>query len=162
MTFSAPFTGDRYQEEFWGTVTRWLDLAGVEFTLPVGSRYTLKDAAPPPPAGYVAPTPPAPDPPEDSTPDLVPRRQWYEALFRAGICTRNEALAGVCGATVPPALATVVATLPTVDLQFRANMILRGEPVMDRQHPLMDYIGKGLGWTAAQGRQFWRMAGALP
>jgi hypothetical protein len=161
MTFTRGLTGDRYQELYYGLVTRWFATDGAVIELPADCAYGLKTPDVSPPVWYVPLNPPAPEEPIDQVAELVSRRQFYEALARSSTITNNQALAAATGSTVPPALASIVTTLPTAADRNKADLILLSEPYFSKTSELMEFLGRGLGWTRRQGDTFWRLAGQL-
>lgn len=124
-----------------GAIAIQNDVAGPGWTY---ANSTLTNPTPPP-------LPPIPD---------ILRRQFYQQLSVQNIITQAQALAAVQGGTIPAPLQTVVNALPAAE-QFPAQMMLAGDALFSRNHPMSIAIGTAYGWTAAQMDAFFTTASAL-
>src|ERR1700739_3842825 len=86
--------------------------------------------------------PPAPIP-------NITRRQFVQQMAAQGIIAQSDAIALVSNGTMPPALAAVIAKLPTAE-QFAANMFILSGDDFVRATQLGNDIATANGWTSAQ------------
>lgn len=110
---------------------------------------------------------PDPDPPEPITPDIIYRRQFFQALASPDILeavtgsnetiiSEAEAEAALEG-VIPPPLETIILTLPSAE-QFNARMLVKGAFEFNRANPFAVTVRTEIGWTQAQQDHFWRLA----
>lgn len=103
------------------------------------------------PDPYVAPPAPVPN---------ITRRQFVQQMAVQGIIAQSDAIGLVSNGTMPAALASVIAKLPTGE-QFAANMFILSGDDFVRSSQLVNDIAAAYGWTAAQTDAFFKAAAAL-
>jgi len=99
------------------------------------------------------------DPTKTAVPQIISRRQFFQAAALYGMISYDEALEAMRG-TIPPRMQQGLDTLPP-DQKFAAEMLLIGANEFERNHPLVDKFGEVMGMTVAQVDDIWRRAAAL-
>lgn len=110
-------------------------------------------------AGPVAPYQPKPEP----VPEVISRRQFYEALAlpKYGIITQAEALAAMKSGALPAAIQTIVDGMTDADAKYETEMKLIGAGEFYRSSPLVLVFLVVLGWTEEQADALWIDASRL-
>lgn len=99
-------------------------------------------------------------PPEVTViPDLISRRQFFEALANLGEITEDEAFAALAG-SIPEAFQPLINGLPA-DQRFSARMLLAGASTFERNHPVVQAIGASPEWGAQKVDALWLAASQL-
>lgn len=93
-------------------------------------------------------------------PQVISRREFYQALAVQGQISNSDALAAVSTGTIPPVFNTAISSLPANE-QFNAQMVLAGAPTFYRGNPLVALLGSGLGWSNTQIDALWTLAATL-
>ncbi|WP_313196212.1 hypothetical protein [Shinella zoogloeoides] len=124
----------------------------VEVPLKPGADYDWQDGA----WAYVPP----PEQPEP-VPEEISRRQFYQALAKAGKITKEEALAAIQSGAIPAALQVLIDGMADAESAFDATMLLAGATTFYRSHPLVLVIAITQQMTEAEVDNLWRAGSAL-
>lgn len=93
-------------------------------------------------------------------PQEVSDRQLAAALAQGGHISWDEAKAWVGPGVIPAALAEIVSNLPSPDKEH-AELMLIGATTYKRLHPVTTQLAVGMGWSAEQVDDLWRLASTL-
>jgi hypothetical protein len=92
-------------------------------------------------------------------PEMISRRQFFEALARLGEITEDEAFAALSG-TIPEAFMPLLNNL-SADQRFSARMLLAGATTFERNHPVVKAISASPEWGAQKVDALWMAASQL-
>lgn len=93
-------------------------------------------------------------------PEQISDRQFAHALRIQGTITQEEAMAFVQTGTIPAALQAVINQLP-MGVRPDAELLLAGATVFNRNHSMVEALRQGLGWSAEDVDDLWRLAEQL-
>lgn len=103
-------------------------------------------------------SPPVSPPPAPTVPDVITKRQFIIAAWRAGIITQQEALQA--SNTVPTAIEAAFSSLPT-DVAIAARITWSNMTIIPRNDSLMEGVAASLNMTSEEIDQFFINAGAI-
>jgi hypothetical protein len=95
----------------------------------------------------------------EQIPEMISRRQFFEALANLGEITEDEAFAALSG-TIPEAFMPLINALPA-DQRFSARMLLAGATTFERNHPVVQAISASPEWGAQKVDALWLAASQL-
>lgn len=109
--------------------------------------------------------PPEPEPPAPVFPKISDR-QFYQALATEPYATATgvtmaEAKAAVKIGQLPASIQAVVDAIEDEAERDRADMLLSGATIFEREHPEVSRFAAALSWTDEQVDAFWLFAAAL-
>jgi hypothetical protein len=81
-------------------------------------------------------------------PPVISDRQFFQALAEMGFITLAEALAAVKTGEIPVEFQALIASLPSEEDRFAAEMLMSGATQFNRSHPLTLAFGASKGWTS--------------
>jgi len=91
---------------------------------------------------------------DQSIPNMISDRQFFQGLAMQGLITQEEALGAVKTGTLPGQLELFINQLPEND-QFQAKMILSGATQFFRNNYLTEAFGVMAGMSTEQLDNFW-------
>lgn len=104
---------------------------------------------------------PPPQPPwVPPVPQIISRRQFFQAAAGRGMITQPEALDAVRHGEIPVLMQQGIDTLSSEE-KFAAEMLLSGAGEFDRTHPLVAKFGETMSMPPAALDELWREAAIL-
>ncbi|MDP2358635.1 MAG: hypothetical protein Q8M31_21630 [Beijerinckiaceae bacterium] len=93
-------------------------------------------------------------------PQIISSRQFFQQLAVMEAITEAEAEAALAG-TIPPAMLSVINTMPNAPDRFSARMLLIGAKEYHRDHPLVSVFAAAMEWSSGQVDDLFRAASVL-
>lgn len=100
------------------------------------------------------------DPALTEVPDLISRRQCYQAWAQQGVITEAEALDAVSSGKIPASFEAGIVAAPA-DKQLGLRMALAGNATFSRRTQTTKDFGVAMNWTPRQIDDTWRLATTL-
>lgn len=101
--------------------------------------------------------------PPPPVPDSVSDRQFFQALWKAELITKEEALAAVKTGAIPNAMQDFITLLSNFDPDAAesAEFFLSGATTFERSNYIVPVFGSMYGMTTEQIDDLWRLAATL-
>lgn len=101
------------------------------------------------------------EPPAPPVPSTISKRQSFQQAAIEEIITKEEAIAAVQTGTIPAKFLELINSLESDDAKFAYTMLISGATSFDRNHFLIEQLGKTLNKTSEEIDEFFRKASAL-